>query len=349
MQDCTLARAEKIEAAWDALTQTNLCAHFALDGTIVWANRLFLDAMGYELAEIAGRHHSLFCNEDYAASEDYRAFWRNLADGKPDQGTYRRTARDGSIVRLRANYNPVRSSDGTVIGVLKIATDITAETLRQSHFQALSDAVRHSHAVIEFGLDGEILEANAIFLDLFGYRRDQLIGRHHRMLCTAGHSQSEEYRRFWDRLRNGDHASGRFCRVDRSGREIWIQATYNPVMDLEGKPVRVVKLATDIKREVELERAVHSQLADSESLREKLGNRSAELERMLGEIQRIVTTISGIATQTQMLALNATIEAARAGDHGLGFAVVAREVKELATASRRSTDQAEQMLKTRAA
>ena len=349
MQDGTLDRATKIEAAWDALTQTNLCAHFALDGTIVWANRLFLDAMGYELAEIAGRHHSLFCNEDYAASEDYRAFWRNLADGKPDQGTYRRTARDGSIVRLRANYNPVRSTDGAVIGVLKVATDITAETLRQSHFQALSDAVRHSHAVVEFGLDGEILEANAIFLDLFGYRDDQLIGRHHRMLCTAGHSQSEDYRRFWDRLRGGDHASGRFCRLDRNGREIWIQATYNPVMDLDGKPVRVVKLATDITREVELENAAHTQLADSESLRQKLGDRSAELERMLGEVQRIVTTISGIATQTQMLALNATIEAARAGDQGAGFSVVAREVKELANATRRSTDQAEQMLRSRAA
>jgi len=349
MQDGTLDRATKIEAAWDALTQTNLCAHFSPDGKIVWANRLFLDAMGYELAEIAGRHHSLLCNEDYAASEDYRAFWRNLADGRSDQGTYRRLAKDGSIVRLRANYNPILNTDGEVIGVMKIATDITEETLRQSHFQALSDAVRHSHAVIEFGLDGEILEANAIFLDLFGYRRDQLIGNHHRMLCAAGHSQSEEYRRFWDRLRNGDHASGRFCRLDRSGREVWIQATYNPVMDLEGKPVRVVKLATDITREVELERAVHSQLADSESLRQKLGDRGEELERILGEVQRIVTTISGIATQTQMLALNATIEAARAGDHGLGFAVVAREVKELATASRRSTDQAELMLKTRAA
>jgi methyl-accepting chemotaxis protein len=349
MQDGTLDRATKIEAAWDALTQTNLCAHFSPDGKIVWANRLFLDAMGYELAEIVGRHHSLFCNEDYAASEDYRAFWRNLADGRSDQGTYRRLAKDGSIVRLRANYNPILNTDGEVIGVMKIATDITEETLRQSHFQALSDAVRHSHAVIEFGLDGEILEANAIFLDLFGYRRDQLIGNHHRMLCAAGHSQSEEYRRFWDRLRNGDHASGRFCRLDRSGREVWIQATYNPVMDLEGKPVRVVKLATDITREVELERAVHSQLADSELLRQKLGDRGEELERILGAVQRIVTTISGIATQTQMLALNATIEAARAGDHGLGFAVVAREVKELATASRRSTDQAELMLKTRAA
>lgn len=349
MHDGTLDRATKIEAAWDALTQTNLCAHFALDGTIIWANRLFLDAMGYELAEIAGRHHSLFCREEYSASEEYRAFWRHLAAGKSDQRTYRRLAKGGSIVRLRANYNPVRSTEGEVIGVLKVATDITEETLRQSHFQALSDAVRHSHAVIEFGLDGEILEANTIFLDLFGYRRDQLVGQHHRMLCRIGHAQSDEYRRFWGRLRDGNHAAGRFCRVDHKGRDVWIQATYNPVMDLEGNPVRVVKLATDITREVELENAAHSQLADSESLREELGDRSAELERILDEVQRIVTTISGIATQTQMLALNATIEAARAGDQGAGFSVVAREVKELANAARRSTDQAEQMLKTRAA
>ena len=349
MQDDSFDRTTKIEAAWDALTQTNLCAHFALDGTILWTNDLFLDAMGYSLAQIAGRHHSLFCTDEYAQSEDYRAFWRRLGEGKPDQGTYRRYAKDGSIVRLRANYNPIRSATGEVIGVLKVATDVTEEVLRQSRFQALSDAVRHSHAVIEFGLDGEILDANPIFLDLFGYHGDQLVGQHHRMLCKPGHYQSEAYRRFWDRLGRGEHASGRFCRVARAGRDVWIQATYNPVLDIEGKPVRVVKLATDITREVELENSVHSQLADSELLRDELGGQKAELERMLCEVQRIVTTISGIATQTQMLALNATIEAARAGEHGSGFSVVAREVKELANATRRSTDQAEQMLRSRAA
>ena len=349
MEDANLDRATKVEAAWNAVNQSNLCAHFALDGTIVWANRLFLDAMGYQLEEIAGRHHSLFCTKDPSGSEKYRAFWRRLAAGQPDQGTYRRIAKDGSIVRLRANYSPVRSADGEVVGVLKVATDVTEEGLRQSRFQALSTAVRHSHAVIEFGLDGEILDANPVFLALFGYASEDLFGKHHRVLCKTGHAQSDDYRQFWERLRRGEHASGRYCRVDRKGQDVWIQATYNPVMDLEGKPVRIVKLATDITREVELETSVHSQLADSESLRAELGGQKAELERMLGEVQRIVTTISGIATQTQMLALNATIEAARAGEHGSGFSVVAREVKELANAARRSTDQAEQMLKNRAA
>ena len=349
MHDGTLDRATKVEAAWDALTQTNLCAQFALDGTIVWANRLFLDAMGYRLEEIAGRHHSLFCTQDYAGSDDYRAFWRRLAAGQPDQGTYRRFAKDGSIVRLRANYNPVRSADGEVVGVLKVATDVTEDVLRQSRFQALSDAVRHSHAVIEFGLDGEILDANPVFLALFGYAGEDLFGKHHRVLCKAGHAQSDDYRQFWERLRRGEHASGRFCRIDRKGRDVWIQATYNPVMDIEGKPFRIVKLATDITREVELESSISAQLSDSELLRAELGGQKAELERMLCEVQRIVTTISGIATQTQMLALNATIEAARAGEHGSGFSVVAREVKELANATRRSTDLAEQMLRSRAA
>ncbi len=349
MQDANLDRATKVEAAWDALTQTNLCAQFALDGTIVWANRLFLDAMGYRLEEIAGRHHSLFCTQDYAGSDDYRAFWRRLAAGQPDQGTYRRFAKDGSIVRLRANYNPVRSADGEVVGVLKVATDVTEDVLRQSRFQALSDAVRHSHAVIEFGLDGEILDANPVFLALFGYAGEDLFGKHHRVLCKAGHAQSDDYRQFWERLRRGEHASGRFCRIDRKGRDVWIQATYNPVMDIEGKPFRIVKLATVITREVELESSISAQLSDSELLRAELGGQKAELERMLCEVQRIVTTISGIATQTQMLALNATIEAARAGEHGSGFSVVAREVKELANATRRSTDLAEQMLRSRAA
>ena len=338
---------DKREAAWKALSRTNLCAEFDLDGKVLWANALFLDRMGYTLADLEGQHHSVFCDPEYAQTEEYRAFWDKLGRGMADEGTYHRRARNGAIVVLRANYNPIIDAAGRAGSVLKIATDVTDEQLRQANFEALSTAMHRSHAVIEFGLDGTILDANDAFLDLMGYRGDQLIGRHHRVMCRPDLANSPQYAEFWRRLARGEYDSGRYQRIDSKGDEVWIQATYNPILDVSGKPQRIVKFASDISREMKLENEIQSQLHDSEVLRNELSAQKEALARSLGEIERIVDMIGGIATQTQMLALNATIEAARAGSEGMGFAVVAREVKELANATRRSTDQAAAMLRSR--
>ncbi len=340
-------RIDKREAAWTALSRTNLCAEFDPSGHVLWANALFLDRMGYTLEEMRGKHHRVFCEPEYATSSEYTDFWDRLSLGTADEGTYRRRDRNGEIVVLHASYNPILDADGRTGSVLKVATDITEERLRQANFEALSNAMRRSHAVIEFGIDGTILEANETFLRLMGYRRDQLIGRHHRILCDPVHANSAEYRQFWHRLAQGEFDSGRYRRVDSRGEDVWIQATYNPILDISGKPQRIVKFASDISREMRLEGEIQTQLHDSEALRNELAQQKEALERSLGEIERIVSVIGGIASQTQMLALNATIEAARAGSDGLGFAVVAREVKELANATRRATDQAASMLNSR--
>ena len=338
---------DKREAAWDALSKTNLCAEFAPDGTILWANELFLATMGYSLSQLEGEHHRIFCDADYAASEEYREFWRRLGAGSADDGVYRRLDRSGHPVLLRANYNPVLDDRGKVASILKVASDITDERLQQANFEALSQAMRRSHAVIEFDLDGTILEANETFLKLFGYESSEIVGRHHRMLCRPDDANSDQYRRFWDGLARGDYDSGRYRRIAKDGRPVWIQATYNPILDVEGKPVRVVKFASDITREMDLEAEAQDQLEESESLRGSLSHQRDDLSDVLDQIQDIVRTIGGIAEQTQMLSLNATIEAARAGEGGAGFAVVAREVKELANATREATDRASTMLKER--
>ena len=191
-------------------------------------------------------------------------------------------------------------------------------------FAAGWDAICRSQAVVEFSSDGHVLWANAVFLGLMGYRLDELVGMHHRILCDDDFSGSAEYTRFWRKLSDGHFDAGEYRRRARDGREIWMQASYNPVFDADGRVERVLKIASDITSTKQL---------------------GETLERTIAELADIVRAIDGIAQQTNLLALNATIEAARAGDAGRGFAVVATEVKKLANDTRLATDRASAMVR----
>ena len=339
-----MERSHNTQAAWNALNRAHLCMEFNLDGRVKWANELFLQTMGYALADVVGRHHRIFCDPAVAESEQYLDFWSRLAEGRSEEGVFERRAKDGSTLVLRANYTPVVDACGRTTGFLKIATDITAERLREANFNAISQAMNRSYAIIEFDIEGRILEANDVFLALFGYRREDLVGLHHRDLTDPAYARSPEYRLFWERLARGEFDQGRYCRFDSKGQSVWIQATYNPILDIDGKPVRIIKFASDISREMKLDREARARLGESETLRGELFERQQQLERSMAEIENVVKIIAGIAAQTKMLAINASIEAARAGPEGLGFAVVASEVKALADATSRSTEQASRML-----
>jgi methyl-accepting chemotaxis protein len=327
-----------------AIDRSQAMIEFALDGTILHANANFLAAVGYRLDEIAGRHHRIFCTEDYAQSAEYARFWQKLGEGRFDAGAYKRLARDGREIWLQATYNPMLDEKGRPFKIVKFATDITQSKERNAEFEGRVNAIDRSQAIIEFALDGTVLDANDNFLRLFGYARDEVVGKHHRMFCVPELVRSAEYRLFWERLGRGEYDAGRYLRHGRGGKSVWIQATYNPIFDADGRPRKVVKIASDITREAQLEREVTARLAESEQLQLELETRRETLERTLSQLAQIVTTIKDIAAQTNLLALNATIEAARAGDAGRGFAVVATEVKKLATDTRVATEQAAAML-----
>lgn len=201
-------------------------------------------------------------------------------------------------------------------------------------------AISRSLAVIEFDPDGRIVDVNPNFLRLFGYRREDLVGRHHAVLCHPSETTSPEYRLFWAKLARGEYDSGRYVRRARDGGDVHIQATYNPLLDDQGRPWRIMKIATDIGEHVRLAQAVHDSLAEAQRLQEQLEAGRARLTGTVESLGRIVQSIDQIAKQTNLLALNATIEASRAGESGRGFAVVAQEVKKLATDTRLATEQA---------
>ena len=337
-------RAAEQEARTTALDRSQAVAEFALDGTILTANSNFLETMGYRLDELVGRHHRIFCDTEQARSAAYSAFWEKLGSGAFDAGVYKRVGKDGREVWLQATYNPILDPEGRPLKIVKFASDITDARERTAEFEGWVDAIDRSQAVIEFDLEGNVLEANRNFLAAFGYSRDELVGRHHRVLCAAEQVRSPEYAAFWQRLGRGEFDAGRYCRHGRDGCEVWIQATYNPILDADGRPRKIVKIASDVTRQVRLEREVAARLEEGERFQEALKAQKAQLEATMEQLAGIVSTIGKIASQTNLLALNATIEAARAGDAGRGFAVVAQEVKKLASDTRAATERASVMM-----
>ncbi|MFN0262730.1 PAS domain S-box protein [Tepidamorphus sp. 3E244] len=241
-----LGRNADATATLDAFSRSQALIEFHPDGTIVNANRNFLDALGYELEEIAGKHHRMFVDPAEASNPEYAAFWNKLAEGEFMAGEFRRVGKGGKEIWIQASYNPVVGQGGKVVKVVKIASDVTATKKHSAEVESQVKAIDRSQAVIRFDLEGNILDANRNFLATVGYKREEIVGQHHSMFVDDKERRSEAYKAFWESLRAGEFKSGEFRRIGKDGNEIWIQASYNPVMDADGKPVSVVKFASDI-------------------------------------------------------------------------------------------------------
>ncbi|WP_375456559.1 PAS domain S-box protein [uncultured Methylobacterium sp.] len=236
-------------AKLQALDRSQAVIEFATDGTILTANANFLKAVGYSLAEVRGRHHGLFVAPEERDGAPYRAFWASLARGEFQAGEFKRITKEGREIWLQATYNPVLGRGGRVAKVVKFASDITERKLLNADHLGQVEAIHRSQGVIAFALDGTILDANPNFLAVVGYGLDEIRGRHHRIFVEPAERDSAAYRTFWQALARGEFQSKEFRRVGKDGREIWLQATYNPILDPSGKPVKVVKFATDITQQ----------------------------------------------------------------------------------------------------
>ena len=360
-----LADAGKISA----VNRAQAVIEFNLDGTIVTANENFLKTLGYTLGEIQGKHHSIFVEQAEKDSAAYRDFWAALNRGELQTGEYKRLGKGGKDVWILASYNPVLDENGKSFGVVKFATDVTAQKLKNADLAGQIEAIGKSQAIIEFKLDGTIIQANANFLGALGYTLGEITGKHHSMFVDQAERESPAYRDFWAALNRGEFQTGEFKRIGKGGKEVWIQASYNPIRDLNGKPFKVVKYATDVTQQVlvrmgnERVRAMMESVAAgaeelnasvreiSEAMAKSKGAASSAVERVASAdsqakrlsdaaqaMSGIVELIGNITGQINLLALNATIESARAGEAGRGFAVVASEVKSLANQAKQATD-----------
>lgn len=319
-----LGRAARDKATVDAINRSLATIEFDVDGTIRQANDNFLSLMGYSLSDIVGQHHRLFVPSEEHASFAYRDFWARLARGEAFVDEFRRIARGGREVWIQGSYNPLKDSSGKVIGVIKIASDITQRKLETALAEGQVAALNRSQAVISFDLQGNVIDANENFLAVLGYRRQDVVGKHHRMFMDPADTAKPEYAAFWRALGEGTFQSGEFRRIGNGGKEIYIQASYNPILDASGKPFRVVKFASDVTKTVlsrkrneaiivtvtqslaEIDQAITDAAGQSDTAAEASQATSANIQSVAAGAEELSASVSEIASSMQRSRLAST-------------------------------------------
>lgn len=331
-----------------AIRKSQAVIEFGMDGTVLDANENFLAVLGYRLEEIKGKHHSMFVEPAYAQGDDYRQFWAALRRGEFQSAEYGRIGKGGKQVWIRATYNPLFDDDGKPYKVIKFATDVTADKIRYAEFEGQIEALRKSQAVIEFDMDGTILDANENFLSVLGYRLEEIKGRHHSMFVESGYAQSLEYREFWEALRRGEYQAAQYKRIGKGGKSVYIQASYNPILDPNGTPYKVVKFAADVtavQRAIEelgeasgsLSSASEELSAVSNQMASASEEATAQASTVAAASEQVTQKLQGVTSATEEM--NASIKeiAKNAGES----AQVAKTAVEAADSSRTCVDDLE--------
>ena len=312
---------------------------FALDGTVVEVNDNFLSMVGYTREALVGCNHSVLVDPEEAQSNDYKRFWEALRRGDCKSGEFRRVAKDGHDAWIQATYNPVLDAKGRPYRIIKCAHDITRAKLRAADYEGQMAAIRKSTAVVEFDLDGTILQANDNFLRIMGYSMDELRGQPHRLLVEAAYGQSSEYTEFWARLKAGQFASAHYRRVAKDGHLVWLQASYNPILDPRGKPYKVVKIATDMTAAKEMESRLSVRFSNTSAKLNEASNALASVaNQVTAGAQQTSTQAARVESAAGLMRNNVASVASAAEQMSASVREIAKNASESARTARRARE-----------
>ncbi len=289
-----------VEGQLLAISKSQAVVELDMSGVILTANENFLNLMGYSLAEVQGMHHSMFVEESYKTSPEYKAFWKKLNQGEFESAEFKHIDKSGKEVWVQGTYNPVLDLNGEPFKVVKVAMDITQRKMDIANYEGQLAAINKSQAVIEFDMNGMVLTANDNFLNLMGYRITEIKGAHHSMFVEESYRNSSEYKTFWERLNRGEFESAEFRRVGKNGKKVWIQASYNPILGLDGKPFKMVKFATDI--------------SDRKAAEAKINQLVEELQRRIKQYSSFIKRVAA-GDLTHVLEVEGDDDLAELGQH----------------------------------
>jgi methyl-accepting chemotaxis protein len=326
-----------------ALERSQGVIEFDLHGVVTRANENFLSVVGFRAEEVVGQHHRRFVDPAVWDSCAYAEFWEKLRAGEFQAGQFKRIGKDGREVWIEASYNPMFDRRGKPYKIIKFAADITRQKLFDADREGQIEAIRKAHAVIAFSLDGTIIEANDNFLSVVGYALPEIVGQHHRMFVDPAFGGSPDYAAFWAKLRRGEYQKGQFKRIGKEGREVWIEASYNPILDASGRPYKVVKFATDITAQVtlladlkrlieqnfaEIDGAVQRSSQETRSATHTAGNTANSVQTMAAASEELAASVNEIShsmskARTATDDAHAQVEAASAVTQKLSAAATA--------------------------
>lgn len=345
VQSINKDRLLELEGQWDAINRSQAVIEFELDGTIINANENFLRAMNYSLDEIVGKHHSMFVDRHDAAGPEYKELWRRLNRGESCSGEFRRISKGQKDIWIQASYTPILDQNGNPIKVVKFASDITDAKAQFADFSGQLAAISKSQAVIEFNLDGTILTANENFLSTLGYRLSEIQGAHHSKFVDEQYRNSSEYKEFWEKLRQGQFISGEFPRVGKGGKEVWIQASYNPILDANNQPFKVVKYASDITAQVQQRERMQRILEQVNGSATTLGSSAEELSavssQMASSAEETAAQAGVVSEAADQVSKNVQTVATGVDEMNAAIREIARSATESASVSQQAVTDAQ--------
>lgn len=346
--DITEAEVERqnMRGIFSAIDSSYAYVEFDMSGNILKTNRLFQDVMGYSPDELQNKNHKMFCDETLVKSPEYARHWSELNAGRSQSGIFKRIAKSGKELWLQSVYAPVKDEVGRVTKIIKIATDVTEANLKNAEFESKLNAISKAQVVIDFSPDGTVQNANENFLKTLGYSIDEIKSKHHRMFCDPQFVASPAYQEFWHKLGRGEFDGGRYKHIGKGGKVVWIQATYNPIFDLNGKIFKVTKFATDISLQVEVEETVRKMAAVFMNTSKEIADKSsgvaqgaqalgATTEEMNASVEELTASINSIAQNAKN---TDTLAKTTHQDAELGSKSIARAIEAMELISKSSED-----------